>query len=309
LLLYAILDSVSCVGAYEFFIHPGPTTVAKVEAVLYFREQQNILAADPQRKALATIGMAPLTSMFWYGENSERKADDYRPEVHDSDGLLMHLESGERVWRPLENGPVMRHQSYPANNIRGFGLLQRDRNFDHYQDLFHSYESVPSVWVEPNDNWGWGQVHLVELTTQYEGLDNIVAFWNPSGKPPPMQPLKFGYTLYWTRETDLTLSSNMVVSTRLGLDPRDQRQRQFVIDFALPSLKGEDGPPKALTSCSDNGSISLVQVFRNTTENTWRVFLDLSPKTGNHDPVDLQCTLKRSDGLTSETWSYRWSPP
>jgi glucans biosynthesis protein len=309
LLLYAILDSVSCVGAYEFFIHPGATTVAKVEAVLYFREQQNILAADSQRKPLATIGLAPLTSMFWYGKNSERKPDDYRPEVHDSDGLLLHFENGEKMWRPLENGPAMRHQSYLANNIRGFGLLQRDRNFSHYQDIFHSYENVPSVWVEPKDNWGSGQVHLVELSTQYEGLDNVVAFWNPSIKPPPMQPFKFGYTLYWTRETDMTLSSNIVVSTRLGLDSRDQRQRQFVIDFAMPKSKNEDEPPKASTSCSDNGSISLVQVFRNPTENTWRVFLDLLPKTGDHDPIDLQCTLKTIDGLASETWSYRWSPP
>jgi len=309
LLLYAILDSVSCVGAYEFLISPRTTTVAKVEAVLYFRTPQNILAADPHRQPLVTIGMAPLTSMFWYGENSERKFDDYRPEVHDSDGLLLQLENGERVWRPLDDGPVLRHQSFPANNIRGFGLLQRDRKFDNYQDMFHAYENAPGVWVTPKGNWGDGQVHLVELSTQYEGMDNVVAFWNPVDKPAPLQPYRFGYTLYWTRENDMTLSSNVVVSTRVGLDPRDQRQRQFVVDFDLPLLKGEEDSPKALTSCSDNGSVSLVQVFRNNTDNCWRVFLNLLPKPGDHDPVDLKCTLKRSDGLTSETWSYRWSPP
>jgi glucans biosynthesis protein len=309
LLLYALLDSVSCTGAYEFIIQPGATTVADVEAILYFRDSQTILAADPKHEPLATIGFAPLTSMFWYGENSERKFDDYRPEVHDSDGLLLRLDSGERVWRPLDNGKAMRHQTIPAGNIRGFGLLQRDRNFNHYQDLFHSYETVPSVWVEPHGNWGEGRVHLVELSTQYEGLDNVVAFWDPAGRPPPLQPLKFGYTLKWTRETDLTLSSNVVLATRVGLDPRDQRQRQFVIDFDLPLLKGEDEPPKVLTSCSDNGSITLPQVFRNSFENTWRVFLYLLPKPGNSDPVDLKCTLTRSDGTRSETWSYRWSPP
>ncbi len=309
LLLYAILDSVSCVGAYEFFITPGATTQAAVEAVVYFRETNNILAADPQRKPLATIGFAPLTSMFWYGENSERKFDDYRPEVHDSDGLLMQLEGGEKVWRPLVNGTALRHQTFPANNIRGFGLLQRDRKFDNYQDLFHSYQSAPSVWVEPKDNWGEGQVHVVELSTQYEGMDNVVAFWSPANKPAPLQPLKFSYTLYWTRESDITLSSNVVVATRVGLDARDQRQRQFAIDFDLPMLKGEDEPPQALTSCSSNGAISLVQVFRNTTDKTWRVFLNMLPKSGQNAPVDLKCTLKRSDGLTSETWNYRWSPP
>jgi glucans biosynthesis protein len=309
LLLYALLDSVSCTGAFEFLIRPGPTTVAEVEAVLYFREPQMILAAEPQRKPLATMGLAPLTSMFWYGENSERKFDDYRPEVHDSDGLLMHLDSGEMVWRPLDNGSVLRHQSFGADNIRGFGLVQRDRNFNHYQDLFHAYENVPSVWVAPHGNWGAGQLHLVELSTQYEGLDNVVAFWDPAVKPAPIQPLKFGYTLYWTRETDITLSSNVVKATRVGLYPRDQRQRQFVIDFDLPLLKGEDDPPKVLSSCSDNGSITLAQVFRNNSEKTWRVFLDMLPKTGNADPVDLKCTLRRSDGLTSETWSCHWSPP
>ena len=309
LLLYAILDSVSCVGAYEFQISPGATTIAQVEAIVYFREMKDILAADPQRKALSTIGFAPLTSMFWYGKNSERKFDDYRPEVHDSDGLLMQMESGERVWRPLVNAAVLRHQSYPATNIRGFGLLQRDRKFDDYQDMFHGYQNVPSVWVAPKDNWGEGQVHVVELSTQYEGLDNVVAFWNPATKPAPLQPLRFGYTLYWTRETDITQSSNLVVSTRVGLDPRDQRQRQFVIDYDLPMLKGDEQAPKAQATCSTNANIALVQLFRNTDDNTWRVFLDMAPMPDDHDPVDLKCTLKRSDGLTSETWSYRWSPP
>lgn len=188
MLLFAILDSVSCAGAYEFRIRPGETTKAEVEAVVYLRDQANILAADPQRKPLATIGMAPLTSMYWFGSATERKFDDYRPEVHDSDGLLLRLESGETIWRPLVNGAAMRHQTYAANNLGGFGLLQRDRNFSHYQDLNHDYNNVPSVWVAPHGGWGEGKVHVVELSTQYEGLDNVVAFWDPATKPAPMQP-------------------------------------------------------------------------------------------------------------------------
>jgi glucans biosynthesis protein len=278
-----------------------------VEAVVYFREPQNILAVDPHRKPLATIGLAPLTSMFWYGKNTERKFDDYRPEVHDSDGLLMKMDSGERVWRPLDNATALRHQSFPANNIRGFGLLQRDRKFNDYQDLFHAYQDVPSVWVDPKDNWGEGRVHVVELSTQYEGMDNVVAFWDPAVKPAPLQRFKFGYTLYWTRDTDL--SSNVVMSTRVGVNPRDQRERQFVVDFDLPLIKGNDEEPNAVASCGDNGTITLVKVYRDTNDNTWRVFLNLLPKSGQNEPVDLKCTLKRSDGMTSETWSYRWSPP
>ncbi len=309
LLLYALLDSVSCTGAYEFFIKPGATTQAEVEAVVYFRERANIVAADGQRKPLATLGFAPLTSMYWYGSGSERKFDDYRPEVHDSDGLLMSLESGEMVWRPLANGTSLRHQVFAASNVRGFGLLQRDRNFNHYQDLFHAYQNAPSVWVEPHGNWGEGEVHLVELSTQYEGLDNVVAFWNPAAKPAPLQALRFGYTLYWTREIDRSLSSNQVVSTRVGADPREQGQRQFVIDFDVPKLTGEDEAPTVAASCGENGAITQAQVFRNGPERTWRVILDLLPKAGQHGPVDLKCALKKGSETVSETWSYRWSPP
>jgi glucans biosynthesis protein len=308
LLLYAILDSVSCTGAYEFLIHPGATTVAEVEAVLYFREPANILAAAANRKPLATIGYAPLTSMFWYGPDSERKFDDYRPQVHDSDGLLMHMDNGSMVWRPLENGATMQHQTFAATNVRGFGLVQRDRKFIDYQDLFRTYNLAPTVWVAPHGNWGNGEVHLVELSTQYEGLDNVVAFWNPDSKPAPLQPLRFGYTLYWTREIDMTLSTNEVVSTRIGLNPRDQQQRQFVIDFDIPKLKTDDDTPKANVTCSDNGTIAEVQVFRNPPENTWRAFVNMLPKAGNKDPVDLKCTLSKGD-VTSETWTYHWTPP
>jgi glucans biosynthesis protein len=309
LLLYAIIDSVSCTGAYEFLIHPGATTVAEVEAVLYFRDRPNILAADAHKKPLNTIGLAPLTSMYWIGAASERKFDDYRPEVHDSDGLLMHLESEEKVWRPLVNGNALRHQIFPANNIRGFGLLQRDRKFDHYQDLFHSYENVPSCWIAPHGNWGEGNVHLVELSTQYEGLDNVVAFWDPKTKPAPFQPMRFGYTLYWTRETDMALSTNEVVSTRVGADPRVGGQRQFVIDFNLPKYTNENDAPTLAASCSENGTIAVSQIFRDKTDKTWRVILDMMPKPSQHDPVDLRCSLKKGNETVSETWTYHWSPP
>ena len=187
LTLFAMLDSVSCAGAYEFVIHPGETTVVDVNAELFFREPNMIHAADPNARAIKTIGLAPLTSMFWFGKNSERKFDDYRPEVHDSDGLLMHMDNGEVLWRPLDNPPALRHQIFHAPDIRGFGLLQRERSFAAYQDMFNLYQQVPSVWVEPHGNWGDGDLHLVELSTHYEGLDNIVAFWDPKNKPAPLQ--------------------------------------------------------------------------------------------------------------------------
>jgi len=309
--LYTVLDSVSCTGAYEIVIHPGETTMANITATLFFREPDKILAANKDRKPLATMGLAPLTSMFWFGENSERKFDDYRPEVHDTDGLLIHMDGGEILWRPLTNPTVMQHSVFTTKNVRGFGLLQRDREFSHYEEVFNPYHQVPSVWVKPRGDWGEGEVHLVELPTRYEGLDNIVAFWNPKEKPAPLQPFRFGYELLWTREIDFTLSDNKVVATRVGAELHDAKKRQVHLDFAGPQLDAipESTPPQAIASCSPNAKIYEVQVIRNPFENTWRVLLKFEPAAENKDAVDLRCTLKQGEKPVSETWVYRWMPP
>ena len=310
--LFAILDSVSCTGAYEFLIRPGETTVCDIEAVLYLRETNNIPATNPKRQPIATIGLAPLTSMFWFGKNSERKPDDYRSEVHDSDGLLAHMNGGEILWRPLDNPTMMRNQVFYAPNIRGFGLIQRERSFAAYQDSFNLSQLVPSVWVEPHGNWGEGSLHLIELNSRFEGLDNIVVFWDPKNKPVPLQPYHFGYTLKWqSGEADIKLSENRAVSTRVGLDLSCQDCRQIVIDFDGPKLDAtpENSPPVAIANCSTNAVILNNQVTRNPDLGTWRVILKMQPKPGNIDPVDLRCTLQRGTNLLSETWTYQWSPP
>jgi periplasmic glucans biosynthesis protein len=309
--LFAILDSVSCTGAYEFHIRPGESTIAEIEAVIFLRDPEKIRAVDKNRKPLMTIGMAPLTSMFWFGKSSERKFDDYRPEVHDSDGLLMRMENGETLWRPLNNASVMRHQKFVANNIKGFGLLQRNRDFGDYQDIFNHYHQVPSVWVEPRGHWGDGEMHLLELSTHYEGLDNVVAFWDPAVKPRPLHAFRFGYTLYWTRETDRKLSQNKVVATRIGADSRNPNWRQFVIDFAGPKLAvlQEGTVPQAIASCSENGRIVESQVFQIPFNSYWRAIVKMEPKPDNKDPIDLRCTLQKGGEVLTETWTYHWSPP
>jgi glucans biosynthesis protein len=313
LTLFALLDSVSCTGAYQFIIHPGETTKADVEAVIFLREPKEILEANPQHKLpVKTIGLAPLTSMFWYGKNSERKFDDYRQEVHDADGLLVRMGNGETLWRPLDNPAILRHQVFYAPHIRGFGLLQRERSFAAYQDMFNLFQMEPSVWIEPHSDWGDGDLHLVELSANYEGLDNIVAFWDPKNKPAPMQPYRFGYTLCWENaDADLKLSENRVVSTRIGLDSDSTNTRVIMIDFTGPKLDAipENNPPQAIASCSTNAAIVWNQVLRNTFLNTWRVVLKMRPKPGNTNPVDMRCTLQQGTNILSETWTYQWSPP
>lgn len=309
--LYALLDSVSCTGAYQFRIRPGETTMADVDVVIYRRTPELIKAINPNQKPLKTLGLAPLTSMFWFGKNSERKFDDYRPEVHDSDGLLIKSTNGEVLWRPLNNASQMRHQSFALNGLNGFGLLQRERNYQAYQDIFNLYHQVPSVWIQPRGNWGEGEVHLLELSTHYEGLDNVVAFWNPKKLPEPMEPFKYAYSMYWTRETDMKLSENVVTNTRIGADGRNAKWRQIAIDFAGPQLKTipANDPPKAIASCSENAGIVENQVFQNPFDNSWRVILKLEPKEGNKNPVDIRCTLQHRGQVVSETWTYHWSPP
>ena len=189
LTVYALLNSPSVAGAYRFDITPGGTLVMEVDAALY------------PRKSIERLGMAPLTSMFQCGENDRRMGNDWRPEIHDSDGLSLWSGNGEWIWRPVINPAGVRVNSYFDENPRGFGLLQRDRLFDHYQDDGAHYHYRPSLWVEPktgsNNGWGKGAVQLVELPAPDETFDNIVAFWNPADKPQPGQELLFSYRLHW----------------------------------------------------------------------------------------------------------------
>jgi glucans biosynthesis protein len=249
--------------------------------------------------------------MFWFGKDTERNFDDYRPEVHDSDGLLVHMGNGEAFWRPLDNPPATRHQVFSAPSIKGFGLIQRERNFSAYQDLFNLYNQVPSVWVEPEGDWHEGDLHLLELSTSYEGLDNIVAFWDPKKKPAPLEPFHFGYTLYWEGgDADFKRSENRVVSTRIGPDAQFQGARQFVIDFAGPKFDAipEDQPPTAIANCSGGAHIADTLVVHNPFTSTWRVIVKMVPPADTNAAVDLRCSLQQSNSVVGETWVYQWSP-
>jgi glucans biosynthesis protein len=311
LVLYAIVDSISAAGAYSFTVRPGRDTIVDVEAVLFFREAEQARAANSKWQPLRTVGLAPLTSMFWYGENSERRFDDYRPEVHDSDGLSWCTSNGDWHWRPLLNPTALRHQRFPANGLRGFGLMQRDRDFASYQELSNTYHRVPSVWVEPRGDWPGGNLHLVELPTTSETADNIVAFWEPAETVGPLEPLRLGYRLYWTAEGNGPISRDRVVATRIGRDARQATWREIVVDFRGPRLDRLDPgrPPTAVTACSGNATIAECQVFRNGPAGGWRVVLKMEPRPDNKAPVDLRCALHDGADRISETWIYQWSPP
>nr|WP_128637758.1 glucan biosynthesis protein D [Shewanella putrefaciens] len=301
--VYALLDSPSVTGAYRFDIEPGERLKMKVDAAIY------------PRKAIERLGVAPLTSMYMVGENDRRTGYDWRQEIHDSDGLAMHTGSGEWIWRPLANPENLRFNAYSDENPRGFGLMQRDRNFDHYQDDGVFYEKRPSLWIEPTGSWGKGSVQLVEIPTLDETFDNIVAFWNPAEPILPGQELLYSYNMYWGGIPPVQSPRARVVDTFTGLggvvgQKRKYYSKRFVIDFAggtLPML-GKDTQVKAVISTSQ-GRVEIESARPLASINGYRAMFDVVPPEDSVEPINLRVYLEVDGQPLSETWMYQWNPP
>lgn len=301
LTVYALLDSPSVAGAYRFIIKPGQSTVMQVRCAIYQRAGS----------AIKTFGVAPLTSMFWHGENSASKEGDLRPEVHDSDGLLLERGSGEWLWRPLVNPTGVRVTCFNDENPKGFGLVQRDRNFSSYEDMEAAYHLRPSVWVEPTGAWGRGAVRLVEIPTPDETNDNIVAFWVPEKLPAVGEPIEFEYKLHWFIEGagGKKPPAGYAVATRIGYSKTHERDlERFWIDFESPVLRNRsaDAGIQAIVSVGEGATLVHQSLQKNNFNGTWRVAFSIKPD-GSGKPVELRCFLKREPHILTETWSYLWN--
>lgn len=297
LVLFALLDSPSVAGAYRFVIRPGVETIAQVKAVLY------------ARTAIKTLGIAPLTSMFWHGENTTTATGDFRPEVHDSDGLLVNHSGGEWLWRPLTNPDKISTVAFGDQNPRGFGLLQRDRKFSSYEDLEANYHLRPTAWVEPVGSWGAGSVRLVELPTPDETNDNIVAFWAPDVLPPIGEPIEFEYRLHWALD-QIHPPAGFTVATRRGHSKTHEPDlERFILDFDGPYLSkhGSDPDLEVVVSAGDGAKLMYTTVQKNPHNGTWRVAFGLRAD-GSSRPVELRCFLRKSPHVLTETWTYLWQP-
>jgi glucans biosynthesis protein len=300
--IHALLDSPSVVGAYTFVVKTGEPTVMQVTAHLF------------PRKPIERIGIAPLTSMFQTGENDRRMSDDFRPEIHDSDGLALWTGSDEWIWRPLVNPAHMRVNSFLDENPRGFGLLQRDREFGHYQDDGAYYDKRPSLWIEPQGAWGKGAVQLVEIQTPDETFDNIVVFWNPSEPVEPGRELSYRYTMYWGANPPTQSPAARVIATRIGVGgiPGQKKKvasRKFVIDFRGGRLDhlAADAKVEAVITAS-RGTVTAAAARPIKELNGWRCNFDWI-LDGNREPVDFRCYLRDEEGALTETWLYQWTPP
>jgi len=306
--IYALLDSPSVTGAYRFVVQPGKDTVVDVTSRLFIRKK-------PEK-----LGIAPLTSMFFFGEHSlQRPGEDFRPEVHDSDGLLIANRSGEWIWRPLQNPKNLLINSFQSPDPVGFGLVQRDVDFDHYQDLEARYETRPSVWISPVGKWGEGRVELIQIPTDTEINDNIIAFWIPERLPEKEKPLWFSYRMHWGYASSNRPPAGRVIATRLARG-KDAKTRKFVIDFVGERLESlpPDKPLTAVVTVDPRAKLLEQQLYKNSVTGGWRLVFQLSfeePSSiekvlppGKRPALELRAFLKLGDNALTETWSYAFQP-
>ncbi|GAB3542189.1 glucan biosynthesis protein G [Noviherbaspirillum agri] len=299
LTIYALLNSPRVAGAYRFTLRPGTDTAIDVKARLYLREN------------VTKLGIAPLTSMYFFGENQRPQVEDYRPEVHDSDGLSIQSGTGEWIWRPLVNPRRLLVTSFALTNPAGFGLMQRDRRFNNYEDLEARYEKRPSAWVEPKGQWGAGRVELIQIPTPDETNDNIVAFWVPDQPPRPGMPFDVEYRLLWQKDAEQRPPSAWAVQTRRGhgwvRKPDDSIA--LAVDFEGPALKKltADAKVEAAISSDANGKVLETNTIRNELTGGWRMTVRLR-RNDDKKPVELRGYLNSNNNALSETWSYILPP-
>ncbi len=294
IVIHALLDSPSTTGAYTMTVHPGAETIVDVNAVLY------------PRRALGEVGIAPLTSMFLVGPVNPVRVRDFRPRVHDSDGLAIMTGYGERIWRPLTNPSKLQVSAFVDNNPRGFGLMQRRRNFADYQDLEARYEQRPSLWVEFDGDVGAGSIFLVELPTAEEIHDNIVAFWRPTTGPEKAREHQLRYRLRWRDDAPTQYAGPWVHDTRIGraYHGAPEGSLMFVVDYLDREPFGEQKTPVAEATASE-GAISNLVTQRNPETGGLRVSFIFDPK--GKELAELRLNLADWNGRVPETWLYRWT--
>jgi glucans biosynthesis protein len=295
--LWALLDGPTASGAYQFVVTPGTETTVDVDARLFLRRRPKVL------------GLAALTSMFFFGENRTRWFEDFRPEVHDSDGLLIHFDGGEWLWRPLDNPTRIDVSSFATRNPRGFGLVQRDRDFTHHQDLETHAERRPSAWIEPRGDWGPGQVRLVQIPTDTELMDNMVTFWMPDVLPESGEPLAYAYRLSWYGDDPTRPPGGRVLATRRDRGSVETRRdgHRWVIDFSGERLAALETDPRAVVTATNGATVYDQHVTRNPEAGGWRLTFQMKPKDPKQ-PVELRAYLEHDGEALTETWSSAWLP-
>ncbi|WP_187430360.1 glucan biosynthesis protein [Roseobacter fucihabitans] len=299
--IYAAMDSTSVTGAYRFVISPGADTVIEVDAELYFRA--------PVRQ----LGLAPLTSMFYFAEHSERRFDDYRPQVHDSDALQIIRGSGDVLLRPLNNPHRVSNSYFSGEDVVQFGLIQRDRDYEAYQDAGAQYHNRPSVMIERIGEWGDGAIRLVEIPADLEIDDNIVMFWVPDDAPQAGETRAYRYKMHWgALPPDGTGALAYIFSTRSGVGGpsgvpvENPNLRKYVIDFeggALGNMVPEAIVKPVVTASAGRVSGLVLHKIDDAAQR-WRLFFDIDGQDA--DLIELTAHVAGEDRKLSEVWLFQW---
>ena len=303
-----IFDGKSLTGAYEFVVTPGDATRIAVRSRLFLRRQPLVL------------GLAPLTAMYFHGENSARPAGHWRPRVHDANGLLIHDgASNEWLWRPLINPVNLQTDLFVVKKPRGFGLMQRNRRFEEFQDNDARYDLRPSVWITPKGDWGSGHIALVQLPAPNDTNRNIVAFFQPDQRPPVGQALHCDYEIqfgdYRIGKAPLASSVNTFVADAHRIDPTNEPGSYLLtINFSgdeLATLR-RDAAVVANVTALDDGRVLRQYVEYLTPMKGWRLTVLAKPADGRALSLRAFLSLGGAENsqprTLSETWSYRLPP-
>jgi periplasmic glucans biosynthesis protein len=291
LVVHALLDSPSVAGAYRFSLRPGLTTAMDVQMTLY------------PRGDLDRVGLAPLNGMFLFAPHDRADIHDFRPAVHNCDGLLIWNGRGEWLWRPILNPNSLQISNFLDEHLHGFGLLQRERDFGSFQDLSAGYHRRPSVWVEPVGDWGSGNVTLIEIPSVSEMHDNVVAFWRPREPLVAGEGHQFAYRLHWGDGVPVEAGLARVSRTMVGQTGSNNDRRIVVIEFAA-SEEVFEGKIAAEVAAGGE-AVAGVALEHNPYNGNRRVAFQLAAPSS--DSVDLRCVLKRDGQVVSEVWTFRWS--
>ncbi|MFK7877540.1 MAG: glucan biosynthesis protein [Paracoccaceae bacterium] len=296
MVIHALMDSPSCAGLYSFTLRHGETLTMDVRASLFARTTLN------------HVGIAPLTSMFLFDQMNRDRFSDFRPAVHDTDGLLIHNGAGEVIWRPLANPTNLQISAFSDNGPRGFGLMQRARKFSDFNDLEANYHNRPGLWVTPGEDWGRGSVALVEIPADKEIYDNIVAYWRPSAPIAPGAQHDMSYRLDWGADpapkVDMPLR---VLNTAMGASAFHEGLL-IVIDFEASDRVPEDLSKIMRLIRSNAGDVSEGVLQRNPETGGPRLAFQFTP--GDARLAEFRVQLRgETGGPLSEVWLYRWTAP
>ncbi len=292
LVIHALIDSESLTGAYRFTLRPGEATIIDTESTLF------------PRVAVDSLGLATMSATHISGPVDERRNNDLRPTISEAGGLQMLTGKGEWLWRPVANRDTLQVSTFVDDNPRGFGFLQRDRNFDHYQDDDQRFETRPSLWIEPIGDWSAGGVQLIEIPSDSEANDNIIAYWKPK------QPLNagtetfFAYRQFWCWNPPAQTPLAVTVQSRSGRGA-SPKHRRFLVEFVGDTLSIAQNAMKPNLILSQ-GTVTLLRTYTSANQKSCRVLFELD--FANQDYAELRLVLEATGTPISETWLYRWTP-